>query len=273
MELVELSTSQRFINHEKMIHLQSKYNKLSYWNIDLFTDEHIDLSIINKYGLMWYYIKSVLKIDPLYDIERFKTFNETMLRTLDYNDWKIIFVLGKYTKIINLEADKIINTNNKYDYIAKYNKENITEYSCKKFGEYICDIYGDSIYDVFKLIKDEIKTTKLFGNDDLIGYIYKIFPYINNIGVALESLIIIIHNYKKYDINEKDIYKLEKICEEIHTIFYSTIYFCYSHIELNENLLFCQINVFFSKYDDKFYRMIDIINNKDIKSIIKLIDN
>ena len=264
MERLELGDDVRHIDNVKMIHL---HNKLSCWNINLFTDDDIDLTIVNKYGLMWYYIKLVLKIDPLYDIERFKTFDETILRTLDYNDWKIIFALGKYTRIIGQEADKIINTNTKYEYIVKYDKEKITEYSCKKFGEYICDIYGDGIYDVFRLIKDEIETTKLF-NENLIGYIYKVFPYINNIGVALETLIIIIHNYKKYDIDEKDIYKLENICEEIQIIFYSTIHFCYSHIELNENILFCQINIFFSKYDDKFYQLIDTIKNKNIRLLL-----
>jgi hypothetical protein len=268
MELLPLDDDARHINNKKMIHL---YNEISCWNTDLFEKDDIDLSIVNKYGLMWYYIKSVLKIDPLYDIERFKTFDETMLRTLDYNDWKIIFTLGKFTKIVGQEADKIINANTKYDYIVKHDKEKIIEYSCKKFGEYVCDIYGDGIYDVFRLIKDEIETTKLFNETELIGYIYKVFPYINNIGVALETLIIIIHNHKKYDINEKDIYKLENICEEIQTLFYSTIHFCYSHIELNENILFCQINIFFSKYDNKFYKLIDGIINKDIKTIIELI--
>lgn len=277
MELYCLSDELRYINYNKMIHLQSEYNKTTEWNIDLFTDDDIDLHIINKYGLMWYYIKYILKLDPLYDINIFKSLDlKDNAREFDFADWKIMIALSKYVELdysipFPIDIDNFTNIDTKYKFITFYEntKFSINNYAHKKFGEYMCDKCID-IDEIYINIKNKLKTTKLYNEKDLIGYIYKLFPFIDNIGVALETLIILIHNYKKYDIDEKDIYKLEKICEDIHKIFYSTIYYCYKNFELDDEELINNINSFFSEYDDNFFRMITTIINKDIKTLLKL---
>lgn len=269
MKLIHLTDELRFINYNKMIHLQSKYNQDTMWNIDLFTKDDIDLKKISKYGLMWYYIKTIINIDPLYDIERFKTFDLTMLRTLEYNDWKIIFSLGKYVNIVYPMTDLIVNTNEKYKFLENYDNTKIKEYCGKKFGEYICDTF-DAVF-IFNSIKEQIETTKLYNVKKIINYIYKLFPFIENIGVALETIIIILHNRQKYDFDEKKIYLLEKLCEETQTLFYSIIYFCYSNIELNENHLVNQINVFFSNYSNRLYKIINLMCVKNIDTLLKIL--
>lgn len=248
----ELRIAELGVNY---IHLFVKYQSINTsmnWCEDLHMNGNImeknKLKLIGKYGIIWWYFQHIIGYDPLLIKDSINQILSTYDNgNLTFHEWKIIIKLLDLLKIDKSyisssfkseEAKILFDKNNelyinnydiKYEFLTAYErilkKNNIVKtYSDVKFGKFIGTLLNTKI--IINILHDHLLKTK-FLDKNTFEKIIAHNEALTILTVSFLRLKIVIEKYIKYDNplkNNKQIIKLDALCDKLQSAIYTIIY-------------------------------------------------